>query len=59
MIDIEELQPLGPTLRDYFAAHAMQAILSVLAEGIRPRDVPKMAADAYFVADAMLKERDE
>jgi hypothetical protein len=45
------------TLRDYFAAKAMVGITQALAQGIRPHDVPKLAEDAYFIADAMLKER--
>ena len=46
------------TLRDYFAAKAMQAILGVLVEGIRPDDCIRAAEDAYFMADAMLKARE-
>ena len=46
----------GMSLRDHFAGLAMQSILSVLATGIRPCEMPKLAADAYFVADAMLVE---
>jgi hypothetical protein len=46
------------TLRDYFAAKAMQSILFHLAKGIRPRDCIKLAEDSYFVADAMLKARE-
>jgi hypothetical protein len=53
--DIPSFQQMD--LRDYFAAKAMASILSVLVQGIRPYDVPKMAQDAYFVADAMLKAR--
>jgi hypothetical protein len=49
----------GMSLRDWFAGKAMNSILGVLAEGIRPRDVPKMAADAYLVADAMLAAREK
>ena len=45
------------TLRDYFAARAMQAILSTLAQGIRPVDIPRMCEDTYRMADAMLAER--
>lgn len=48
---------MGMTLRDYFAAKAMQAIIS------RPdnQDIPidDVAADAYDLADAMLKVREE
>lgn len=50
-------QHFGMTLRDYFAAKAMQSILAVLHQGIRPADVPKMCADAWGVADAMLEAR--
>lgn len=48
----------GMTLRDYFAAKAMQSILGHLAHGIRPQDCIVMAEDAYTVADAMLKARE-
>jgi hypothetical protein len=45
----------GMTLRDYFAAKAMQAII-----GICPKTLPneELAIDAYQVADAMLKARE-
>ena len=52
-----EYGSLGISMRDYFAAKAMDAMLSTLAQGIRPADVPLMAADAYGIADAMLKAR--
>jgi hypothetical protein len=43
------------TLRDYFAAKAMQGILV----GIEcdPATVPHVAESAYILADAMLKAR--
>ena len=47
----------GMSLRDYFAAKAMQSIFAVLHQGLRPEDCIKVAEDAYFVADAMLKAR--
>jgi hypothetical protein len=47
----------GMSLRDYFAARAMQAITSVLHKGIRPAALDAMAHDAYGIADAMLKAR--
>lgn len=43
----------GMTLRDYFAAKAMQAILGNLAQGIKPQDCIVAAEDAYFVANGM------
>ena len=43
----------GMTLRDYFAAKAMQGILF---EGL---DENQTARHAYEIADAMLKARDE
>jgi hypothetical protein len=49
----------GMTLRDYFAAKAMQGIVHVLVQGIRPSDVGLMAADSYAIADAMLKAREQ
>lgn len=49
----------GMTLRDYFAAHAMQALLGKLTDGVRPQDCVVMAEDAYFLADAMIKAREE
>lgn len=47
----------GATLRDYFAAKAMPAMLGHLAQGIRPQDCIVMAEDAYSVADAMIRAR--
>ena len=48
---------IGMTLRDYFAAHAMQAIFEKsILDGTRPLAT---AEAAYMMADAMLKERDE
>jgi hypothetical protein len=49
------LEQRGMTLRDYFAAKAMQGILV----GIEcdPATVPHVAESAYILADAMLKAR--
>lgn len=44
------------TLRDYFAAKAMQVILSQ-CEVIDSRYYEQDAAEAYDIADAMLKAR--
>jgi hypothetical protein len=58
-----ESAPLGMSLRDYFAAKAMAALLPSFSSGIltlksgepvREKDV---AEQAYAFADAMLKER--
>jgi hypothetical protein len=49
------LQNDGMTLRDYFAAKAMQAELS---NGVHVDDYPLTAKRAYRMADAMLKARD-
>ena len=45
----------GMTLRDYFAAKAMQSILVGIECG--PDDVASVVASAYILADAMLKAR--
>jgi hypothetical protein len=43
----------GMTLRDYFAAKAMQGLINEQVEVI-----PTLAQIAYEIADAMLKERE-
>ena len=45
------------TLRDYFAAYAMQSMSSRQDYEDTPADV--IALDAYTLADAMLKAREE
>ena len=48
----------GMTLRDYFAAKAMQGILASSAPITSAIDVDQLvAAAAYKIADAMLKAR--
>lgn len=44
----------GMTLRDYFAAKAMQAMIVSI---IKPEHVDGAVEAAYIVADAMLAER--
>jgi len=46
----------GMTLRDYFAAKAMQGFLATVKVGC-PDDL--IAIDAYNLADAMLKAREK
>jgi len=52
----------GMTLRDYFAAQALPAVLSAQLERSRvtgaayQQDESKAAKDAYAIADAMLAE---
>lgn len=46
----------GMTLRDYFAAAAMQAIIT--ANGTFDYDEEPVALNAYRMADAMLKKRE-
>lgn len=52
--DIQE----GMTLRDYFAAKAMQSQV-VAVDGMEGEDWNHFASCAYEVADAMLKAREE
>ena len=63
-----EMTCFGMTLRDYFAAKALQAILrgydvvtSFEDEEVNePEGMPNLIAkDAYIMADAMLKQRGE
>lgn len=53
--DIQE----GMTLRDYFAAKAMQGMLSAPRGKFGHRTGAAAVEDAYAIADAMLKERDK
>jgi hypothetical protein len=46
----------GLTLRDYFAAKAMQALFDSDA-GHMPIECPMIAEESYVMADAMLKAR--
>ena len=48
----------GMSLRDYFAAKAMQGITSTLS-GPAPVLYDAIADDAYEIADAMLKAREQ
>lgn len=55
---------LGMTLRDYFAAKAMQALVSGDIGDLADKDgeegepvVAYLARTAYYIADAMLAER--
>ena len=47
----------GMTLRDYFAAKAMQAMVATDIE-CGPEQVPIIVESAYILADAMLKARE-
>jgi len=52
----------GMTLRDYFAAKALPAYLSHVSDGgsaILSRCYAEAAKEAYEIADAMIKARDE
>ena len=51
----------GMTLRDYFAAKAMQIVLQEalrLGAATRAEDAPSVAAASYTMADAMLAARE-
>lgn len=53
---IQAVYQHGMTLRDYFAAKALQGMLAC---PVQPQSGADMyARDAYFVADAMLKARE-
>ena len=53
---LHEPQTTGMTLRDYFAAKALQGILS---DSYDYSDRDRIATKAYEFADAMLKARTE
>lgn len=45
----------GMDLRDYFAAKAMQALIANHYDS--PEEYPKIAENAYSIADAMMERR--
>lgn len=48
----------GLSIRDYFAAQAMQALLSNAYAGLTSYgEIENLAYEAYLVADAMTKEQ--
>ena len=49
----------GMTLRDYFAAKAMQGLLAQSQGSALGSQVTDGASYAYAIADAMLKEREK
>ncbi|SER16675.1 hypothetical protein SAMN05216522_1135 [Rosenbergiella nectarea] len=53
------VQQEGMTLRDYFAAKAMQGILSDPDAGLLSDDLSRYSKIAYQTADSMLKARGE
>lgn len=61
--NVLQYQEDGMTLRDYFAAKAMQAIVRRydghrFGGGPDSPQYKELAGDAYFIADAMLKARE-
>jgi hypothetical protein len=52
----EPSQSGGMTLRDYFAATALQGIIAA-SDNMGPSYIPLVAKTAYKVADAMLEAR--
>jgi len=49
----------GMSLRDYFAARAMQALLRQYPDHLMNSPASEVASDAYSMADAMMKVREE
>ncbi len=48
----------GMTLRDYFAAKAMEGYLSDASVDWEPENLERHASDFYMMADAMLVSRE-
>ena len=60
MLDDNGLRHAGMSLRDYFAAKAMQGYMATCGEGAYPDGISSadcVADFAYRIADAMLAER--
>lgn len=58
-VPLGEWNPDGMALRDYFAAKAMQELISVRYQNEGWDDLREMAEVAYIFADAMLEEREK
>jgi hypothetical protein len=56
-IEDQETNSRGMTLRDYFAAKAMQGFISASTTQLIAPDIRLQARSSYFVADEMLKAR--
>jgi hypothetical protein len=56
---VKTLTQNGMTLRDYFAAKAMQAVISNLGEAFSPEEFNELSEVFYQMADAMLKAREQ
>jgi len=52
------LNEYGMTLRDYFAAKAMQSLLRQYPDHLMNSPANEVACDAYILAGAMLKARE-
>jgi hypothetical protein len=55
--DLSKFQCYGMTLRDYFAAEAMQRMVRLVALDSRECHHRSVAENAYRMADAMLRAR--
>jgi len=51
------LNEYGMTLRDYFAAKAMQSLLRQYPDHLMNSPANEVACDAYILADHMMKAR--
>ena len=58
-IEDQETNSRGMTLRDYFAARAMQGLLAGLLADGQDLKWDQVAIDSYRQADAMLKAREQ
>lgn len=61
MGDGSRIEGMGMSLRDYFAAKAMQGILSNPGQldNVNKESAEWVSRDAYLVADAMLRAREK
>jgi len=55
--DWSQIKDKGMTLRDYFAAKAMQGLVAGDIEP-KPENVPRIVKSAYIMADEMMKARE-
>ncbi len=57
-VDIETVTYYGMSIRDYFAANALQGLLASHGLSFDPNYIDKFAKTAYDYADALLKQKE-
>ena len=58
-LDFEERGQSGMSLRDYFAAKAMNGFFTGIGYGVSPETIKAFVKLSYSIADTMIEERNK